>query len=666
MSAAVAPFGSWSSPVTGESFTARSVTLSQVRVDGPDVYWIEGHPKEGGRSVLLRRQADGVTSEILPLIEGSRLVDVRTTVHEFGGRAYAVRQGIIVFSDGTDARLYLYDANDPTSSVRPLTPLEDTRYGDLEIDEVRGLVYAVREDHREPGEPLNSIVAVPLDGSAARDGERVRTVVAGDDFVMAPEVSPDGTKLAWISWDHPDMPWTRSALHVASLTFTGEIRRALTLVDAPEVCVYEPRWTLTGDLVHVDDSTGWANLYRTEGFHWAKDEDPDAWVGRLRTRALHPAAEAFSQPHWRLGLHSFDNLDEQTLVCSWAEGSTWHIGTVRLDNGLQEEWHTDWWPVGNVVAAEGRVVYLGDSPTRSAAIIEVRDGRATPIRPSTEAEVSSAMISPAKPVSWRTRDGEVAHGFYYAPHNPGFEAPRGELPPLIVNAHSGPTSAARCGLDVEYQFWTTRGFAVLDVNYRGSTGYGRAYRERLVGNWGVIDVQDCEDGVRELVSRGLADPKRVAIRGADAGGFTALRALATTDTFSAGTSVCGAADLRSLVHETPKFLSRYTSRLLGTSDLEDPVWDDRSPLRHVEQVRAPLLLMQGEDDTIVPPSQSRAIYQALRSRGLPVALLSFAGEGHGFRRAESIRRAWESELGFYAKVWNIDAKDAADLHVDNL
>lgn len=405
MSPAVAPYGSWSSPVTGESFTARSVTLSQVRVDGPDTYWIEGHPKEGGRAVLLRREPSGVTSEILPLIEGSRLVDVRTTVHEFGGRAYAVRQGVIVFSDGTDARLYLYDANKPTSSLRVLTPLEGTRYGDLEIDEVRGLVYAVREDHREPGEPVNAIVAVPLDGSAARDGERIRTIAAGDDFVMAPEVSPDGTKLAWISWNHPDMPWTRSALHVASLTFTGEIRKAVTLVDAPEVCVYEPRWTLTGDLVHVDDSTGWANLYRTEGFHWATGEDPDAWATRLRTRALHPAAEAFSQPHWRLGLHSFDNLDEETLVCSWAEGSTWHIGTVRLDNGLQEEWHTGWWPVGNVAASEGRVVYLGDAPTRSAAIIEVRGGRSTPIRPSTEAEISPAMISPAKPISWRTRDG---------------------------------------------------------------------------------------------------------------------------------------------------------------------------------------------------------------------------------------------------------------------
>lgn len=235
-----------------------------------------------------------------------------------------------------------------------------------------------------------------------------------------------------------------------------------------------------------------------------------------------------------------------------------------------------------------------------------------------------------------------------------------------MNAHLGPTSSARGGLDVQYQFWTTRGFAVLDVNYRGSTGYGRAYRERLVGNWGVIDVQDCEDGVRDLVARGLVDPKRVAIRGADAGGFTALQALATTDAFSAGTSVCGVADLRSLVRETPKFLSRYTFRLLGTTNADDPVWDERSPLGHVDAIHAPLLLMQGTEDTVVPPSQSRAIYRALRERGLPVALLDFEGEGHGFRRAESIKRAWESELGFYAKVWHIDAKDAADLPVDNL
>lgn len=353
MSSAVAPYGEWDSPINGESFTARSVTLSQVRVDGPDTYWVEGHPKEDGRGVLLRRDALGQTSEVLPLLDGVRLVDVRTRVHEYGGRAYAVLGGLIVFSDGFDGRVYRFDTRAPSRGLVPLTPLSRVRYGDLEIDEVRGIVYAVAEDHSAPGEPVNTLVAIPLDGLAGRDASALATVFSGTDFVEAPSVSPDGTKLAWLTWNHPDMPWTRSQLHVATLGFGGELRTSITLVDRPDVCVYEPRWTLDGDLIHVDDSTGWANLYRTEGFVWRDGEEADAWTTRLRTRPLHPGRQAFSHPHWRLGLHSYDNFDHDHLICSWAEDLTWHIGTVRLDNGLEEEWATGWWPIGNVASTEG-------------------------------------------------------------------------------------------------------------------------------------------------------------------------------------------------------------------------------------------------------------------------------------------------------------------------
>ena len=410
MSVTVAPHGLWKSPISGDSFTARSVTLSQVRVDGPDTYWVEGHPLQGGRGTLLRRRGTGETGEVLPLIDGSRLPDVGTRVHEYGGKAYAVHHGVIVFSDQTDGRVYAFDTADPRRVVRPLTTLSKVRYGDFWIADVRDLVYAVAEDHSAPGEPVNKIVAIPLDGSAARDDSAIITLFEGTDFAQAPTVSPDGTKIAWITWNHPNMPWTYSQLRVASLTFEGTIDQEVVLVDREGVCVYEPRWTLDGDLIHVDDSAGWANLYRTQGFVWQEGEDPNAWTSRLRTRALHPGPHAFSHPHWQLGLHSYDNYDNDYLVCSWAEDQVWHIGTIRIDNGMAEEWATGWWPIGNVAAADGRVVFLADSATHTPAIIEVSRGKTKVLRPSSEAEVPTALVSTAEMLTWKTSDGEEAHG----------------------------------------------------------------------------------------------------------------------------------------------------------------------------------------------------------------------------------------------------------------
>ncbi len=666
MSPSVAPHGEWESPITGESFTARSVSLSQVRVDGPETYWVEGHPQESGRNVLLRRNALGQTSEVLPMIDGSRLPDVRTRVHEYGGRAYAVLGGLVVFSDGFDGRVYRFDTLAPSRGLVPLTPLSKIRYGDFEIDEVRGIVYAVAEDHSGEGEATNSLVAIPLDGLAGREASAIVAVFSGTDFVEAPSVSPDGTKIAWLTWNHPEMPWTQSTLHVAALGFGGELRTQITLIDTPDVCVYEPRWTIDGDLIHVDDSTGWANLYRTEGFTWRDGEEADAWTTRLRTRPLHPGHQAFSHPHWQLGLHSFDTFDSDQLICSWAEDFTWHIGTVRLDNGLEEEWATGWWPIGNVASEDGRVVFLADSATHTPAIVEVKDGRTTILRPSTEAEIDPDMVSVGQVLTWPTRDGEQAHGFYYPPVNPQWSAPENDLPPLIVNVHGGPTSSSRPGLRIPFQYWTTRGFAVLDVNYRGSTGYGRAYRERLNGNWGLIDVTDCADGAQYLIDQGLVDPTHVAIRGGSAGGFTTLAALTTTSVFTAGTSFYGVADLRALARDTHKFESRYAFRLVGSSDLEDPVWDERSPLHHIEATSAPLLLLQGAEDHVVPPAQAHVMYDALDSAGKPVSLIIFDGEGHGFRKAETIKQAWAAELGFYGKVWGLDTDGGTDVEVANL
>ncbi|MGI6785497.1 MAG: alpha/beta hydrolase family protein [Gleimia sp.] len=647
------PYGTWESPINTEDLTSRTVTLSQLRVDGQSTMWVEGRPNQGGRNVLLRRDPLGQTEEVLPMIEESVLPDVRTRVHEYGGRAYAVHEGVVVFSHAKDDRVYRYDLNNPSDGIIPLTELSNRRYGDFEIAEVRGIVYAVCEDHTVEGEPENYLVSIPLDGSGARDSSLIHRIFEGTDFVMAPTLSTDGTKLAWVTWNHPQMPWTQSQLHVASVDFDGEIIEKMTLVDEEGVAVYEPRWTLTGDLIHVDDSNGWANLYRTEGFEWRENEGVNEWMNRLRTRRLHPSERAFSHPHWQLGLHSYDNLDEEHLICSWTEEAFWHVGTVRLDNGQLEAWDVDWWPVGNVAADGGRVVMLADSATETPAIVEIQRGEVQILRSSTWTDLPEDLVSKAEAIDWPTSDGEEAHGFFYAPSNPEFEGPEDELPPLIVMVHGGPTSAARPGLSLFKQFWTSRGFAILDVNHRGSTGWGRPFRERLNGNWGVMDVNDAADGVRFLVKEGKIDSNRVAIRGGSAGGFTTLSALATSDVFTAGTSLYGIAVLKKLAAETHKFESRYLGRMLGAKGPDDPVWEERSPITKVENIKAPLLILQGSEDKVVPQSQAELIKDALEKEGKTVELKVYEGEGHGFVKGENIRDSIETELDFYRKTWGI-------------
>lgn len=663
MVAHVAPFGSWNSPVTAEDFTERMVTLSQLRVDGPDIYWVEGHPLRKGRNVLLRRSALGHTTEVLPLLEGSRLVHVATRVHEYGGRAYAVKDGTLIVSDGLDNRAYRFDINDPRAQLIPLTPMDQRRYGDFQIDEVRGLVYAVCEDHSGEGEATNTLVAIPIDGSAARDSSLIKVIFSETDFVSSPTLSPDGTKMAWLAWNHPDMPWTQSQLRVGALDFDGHIDHSVTLVDRQDVCVYEPRWTLDGDLIHVDDSTGWANLYRTEGFGWKPGEPNDAWARRLRTRALHPGAQAFSQPHWQLGLHSYDNFDHEHLVCSWAEEGQRHIGTMRLDNGQLEEWDTGWWPAGNVAATDGRVVYLAEAADRTPTIVTVEGAHVQAVRPSSDIELSPDLISIAQPLVWPTSDGQKAHGFYYPPLNPEFVGPADEKPPLIVTVHDRPTEVSRAGFTIAIQFWTSRGFAVLDVNHRGSSSFGRAYREALNGNVGIVDVADCVSGVKWLVEQGLVDPDRVAIRGASFGGYVALSALITTDVFSAGTSLYGIADLAAVSRQAPKFQSHYLKRLLQSDDESEAIWRERSPLENVDRIKAPVLLLQGAEDTIVTAAQTQAMFDRLVAAGKEAALVIFESEGHGFVRAESIVQAWKTELSFYGEVWGIEVDQAVPVAI---
>lgn len=650
------PYGSWPSPLQAADLAGASVRLGEVAIVGSDTYWTEGRASEQGRTVLLRRDAAGQVTRVSPeqTPDGDPF-DVRSRAQEYGGGTFAVASDVAVASRKEDDRLYRF-ALDGSGAV-PLTPADGGRYADLSIDAARGLVYAVLEHHGEAGgfrtDPTTTLVAVPLDGSAAEDAGALRTVFSGSDFVNAPRLSPDGRYLAFVTWDHPNMPWDGSLVRVGELSPEGTLRSpAVTVAGGDDVSAQEPVWTPVGDLVHVDDRSGWWNVYRTELV------TPEGWL-ELRTRHLHPAQVEFSAPQWVFGPRTIAVLDEDHLVLSWVEQGRRRLGTMRLLNGELEAWVGDWEPAGAIAAASDRVVFIGSHPRRPGAVVELdlAEGTTTVLASSTSLDLDEASVSVAEPVSWDAGDGVEAHGFYYAPTLADTNGPEGELPPLLVMIHGGPTSATSPGLAPGLQYWTTRGFAVLDVNYGGSTGYGRAYRERLDGAWGVVDVNDCATGAAAMAAAGKADPARLAIRGGSAGGFTTLAALAFTDTFAAGTSRYGIGDLAALAAETHKFEARYLDRLVGPYPEAEAVYAERSPLEHVDGISAPVLLLQGSEDRVVPPAQSSGMAAALQQRGVPVAYVEFDGEGHGFRGAEAITRALETELAFYGQVLGFEVPD---------
>lgn len=645
MSKTVAPYGLWESPISSSTLTRSTITLAQVRVDGQDTYWVEERPEQDGRNVLLRRRATGQIGEFLPMSPDGDLIDVRTRVHEYGGKAYGVSNGIIVITNARNGRVYKYDINNVTQGLVPLTPICDLRFGDFEIDLLHNVVYAVCEDHTAPDNVENYLVKIPLDGSAAREKDNIVTVFEGTDFVNAPSVSYDSKYIAWVTWQHPNMPWDYSVLHIAKLDEKGDFYDAKELVNIEKVSVTQPRWTLQNDLIHVNDSSGYANIYRTEGF--------DTDYEHLKTRHLSPSEKTFTHPAWQLGLHTFDIFDENHLIVAWYQNGISHLGTMRIDNGELEEWHIPYNPLGNVACHDRRVISLVNSPTTPPCIIQIRNQKLEVLRTSFKEELCTDHISVGQHISWETSDGDIAYGFLYLPTSKDYTASDEEKPPLIVEVHGGLTAQANPGMQMKKQYWTNRGFALLDVNYRGSTGYGRKYQEKLKGNWGIYDLDDCIYGVKHLINEGLVDPDRIAIHGGSAGGYTTLAALAFSDVFTAGASYYGVSDLKLLADHTHKFESQYLFELIGSYNVTEPVWHDRSPLFYIDQITAPLLLLQGDADKIVPPEQAEIMYEEMKKNGQNVELKIYANEGHGFIQDKNIKDSVERELDFYLRTWGI-------------
>lgn len=646
----VASFGAWDSPFPIPMLTAGVVGLGEVRARDGVRWWLEGHPDEGGRQVLYRRDPDGTVTRLTP--EG---FNCRDRVQEYGGACYAVDGDLVVVSDFATGRLHRVVA---PQQLMPLTPERAWRYADLEFDRARGRLLAVREDH-EPdtlarhGEAENSLVAVDLG-----TGE-VTVLLEGADFYAAPRRSPDGRFLAWLEWRHPNMPWDGTELKVAVLDAAGRPGQPTTVAGGPADWVAQPRWSPDGRLHWVAEPDEWMNIYRAA--------NPGIPAGQPEN--LTPVPAEFAEPDWQFGQAGYGFAADGSVVAIGRAGGRHRLYRVTPGDLNLIDVDVPFTEMSTLAVDGDRVVLRGASPVEPAAIWDVdpATGERKALKRATPFQADPAEISVGHHVRFPTPDGYHAFGIYYAPHNPRFRAPAGELPPLIVTSHGGPTSSAHNALLLSIQLWTSRGFAILDVDYGGSTGYGRDFRKRLEGTWGVVDVDDCIGGAQFLVREGLVDPERLAIRGGSASGYTTLCAITFLDVFKAGVSYFGIGDLETFDTITHKFESRYTQRLVGPYPERKDLYHERSPIHFTDRIRCPALILQGLDDRIVPPAQAEQIVAALRARRLPHAYLAFEGEDHGFRQAKNIIRSFEAELSFYGQIFGFrPADDIEPVEIVNL
>jgi dipeptidyl aminopeptidase/acylaminoacyl peptidase len=631
----VAPYGTWRSPITADLITGRRVAVLSPRIDGDDIYWIENRPEEAGRSVIVRRSADGTIADAIPAG-----FNTRTRVHEYGGGAFTVRDCMLIFANFSDTRLYRADGDEPP---RPITPEGALRFADAIFDPGRDRLIAVREDHSGEGEAVNTIVTLDPDGDES--GGMILT--AGADFYSNPRLSPDGRRLTWLQWNHPNMPWDGSELWLGEIGDDGTLISSEMIAGGPEEAIFQPEWAPDGTLYFVSDRTGWWNLYR--------QVDDVA-------EAVAPMDAEFGLPQWVFGMATYAFLDPETILATYTHEGSWHLVTIDTPSGRVTPIETPFTEIDGIFAVDGTAVLIGGSPTLPPAVLryDAATGTFEVLKRSLDDEIAPGYLSIPEPVEFPTENGLTAHAFFYRPANQDFAAPNGELPPLLVQSHGGPTGATSTALNLPIQFWTSRGFAVLDVNYGGSTGYGRPYRQRLNDTWGIVDVDDHVNGAKYLIDQGLVDPQRTAIRGWSASGYTTLATLAFRDLFRAGASHFGISDLETMTTDTHKFESRYLDGLIGPYPDRKDIYMERSPIHHLEGFTEPLILFQGSEDTVVPPDQAETMYEAMAARGLPVALVVFAGEGHGFRRAENIRRALEGELDFYGQVFGFTPHGAIE------
>ena len=637
----VVSYGSWKSPITPEM--AASVTqFTEVAIRGGSIYWRELRPEQQGRFTLVKRTVDGRVAELVPTP-----FNVRTTVHEYGGGSFVVDKDVVYFSNFPDQRIYRLDSG---ALPRPVTPEVNMRYADGVIDSGRGRMICVREDHSSSEQQaVNTIVSLSLDGE-----DSGHVLVSGNDFYSSPRLSPEGSRLAWVEWNHPNMPWDGTELWLGKLNSDGSLTRTQRVAGGSDESVVQPEWSPDGVLHFVSDRSGWWNLYR-----WRE--------GRIEP--LHSTLAEFGRPHWTFGLSTYAFVSSEHVVCTYRTNGSWHLALLDTANLKFEPIDGAYTEIGCVRAEAGRAIFIAGSPTVPESILEfdITTRQFNVLHHFQADPIDLEYLSKPQAIEFPTSNNLKAHAFYYPPRNRDFTAPRDERPPLIVISHGGPTSETVTTLRLAIQFWTTRGFAVVDVNYGGSSGYGREYRQRLNGQWGVVDVDDCVNAANYLVKSGLADSKRLAIRGGSAGGYTTLCALTFRSLFKAGASYYGVSDLEALDRETHKFESHYNVKLIGPYPERRDLYYERSPIHFADRISCPMIIFQGLEDKIVTPSQAELIVQALRAKGLPYTYLPFEGEQHGFRRKENIKRSLEAELYFYSKVFGFELADQVEpIKIENL
>ena len=633
-----APYGSWKSPITSDLIVAETTMLSDVRLAGGNVYWLEGRPQEHGRNVIVRQGPDGAPTDITPAG-----FNARTRVHEYGGASWLVTAGTYIFSNFADQRLYRQRAGEsvpePLTPV-PMSPEHHFRYSDGVLDPERRRWIGVREDHTGEGEPVNAIVSVDLDGSGTAPG---RVLAGGHDFFCSPRLSPDGTRIAWLAWDHPNMPWNGTTLYLADMDADGAPADIRVIAGGVTESVFQPEWSPDGDeIIFVSDRSGWWNLYAFEAATGA-------------TRPLCPMQAEFGVPQWNFGMSTYAFAGRGRIVCVFAKAGLGQLATLDLASGSLQAIETGFTEFGSVRADGDRVVFRGGASDRPTSIVtlDLRSRQrlilkqATDLLDRTELLIAN-YITEVEPIEFPTIGGTTAFGLFYPPRNPDYVGSTLERPPLLVKCHGGPTSSASSTLNFGIQFWTSRGIAVLDVNYGGSTGFGRDYRERLRFNWGIVDVDDCVNGAKFLGQQGLVDLTRIVISGGSAGGYTTLAALAFRDFFQGGASYYGVSDAAALARDTHKFESRYLDWLIGPYPEEEARYRERSPVHHADRLSKPVIFFQGSEDAVVPPNQTEVMVEALRRKGNAVGYFLFSGEQHGFRQAANIKRCLDAELSFYA------------------